>query len=307
MESIARYSKSINVGRRNDENMKKFVDDDIKRDEWSVPSMKVDIQLIANYFANTLGATIADVTKTSTDSRMSHGPILKRDCAISKVMKAKPDLKKWIQELQTNNKLYGCPAADGNGEDENEEEDVDGGGEGEGVLEVDEMDLIEVEEEELAIVPVVDTSMTEARQRAKVYMKHTGAKPRRGEDEQRFADRIANIMFSGNEDRKTRSQMKKNYRVGETMMTTEEVGAAAEARLRFREIKGIKKQKPWKIVEEVVGKTVGRFFRCLYHDVGYGGQDYEDTHDESYLRQFDGFIEDYEAVSVELPPPFSVI
>ena len=30
--------------------MKKFVDDDIKRDEWSVPSMKVDVQLIADYF-----------------------------------------------------------------------------------------------------------------------------------------------------------------------------------------------------------------------------------------------------------------
>jgi len=61
-------------------------------------------------------------------------------------------------------------------------------------------------------------------------MTHTKAKPLRGEDEKTFADRIANIMFSGNEDRKTRSQMKKNHRVGETMMTTEEVGAAAEAR-----------------------------------------------------------------------------
>ena len=71
--------------------------------------------------------------------------------------------------------------------------------------------------------------------------------------------------------------MKKNHRVGETMMTTEEVGAAAEARKRFSEIKGIKKKKPWKIVEEVVGKTVGRFFKCRYHDVGYGGQDYDRT------------------------------
>ena len=56
-------------------------------------------------------------------------------------------------------------------------------------------------------------------------------------------------------------------------------------------------------MEEVVGKTVGRFFLCVYHDVGYGGQDYEETHDESYLRQFEGFMEDYEAVSVALPPP----
>ncbi len=27
------------------------------------------------------------------------------------------------------------------------------------------------------------------------------------------------------------------------------------------------------------------------------------THSESYLRQFEGFMEDYEAVSVALPPP----
>jgi hypothetical protein len=267
-ESIARYSKSINIGRRNDENMKMLVDNDIKRDEWSVPSMKVDIQLIAAYCAITLGATIAEVTQASTNSRMSHGPILKRDCAIYKVMKAKPDLKKWIEGLQTNNKLYGRPAEDGNGEEENEEEDVDGGGEGEDLLEVEEMDLIEVEEEELAIVPVVDTTMTEARQRANDYMNRTNAKPYHGEDENTFADRIANIMFSGNKDRQTRSKMKKtHHRVGETTMTTEEVAAGAEARKRFSELKGTKTQKPWKIVEEVVGKTVGRFFKCRYHDV----------------------------------------
>jgi hypothetical protein len=287
--------------------MKTHLDDEIKRDEWSVPSMKVDVELIATYFTNTLGATIAEVTQASTHSNMSHGPILKRDCAIYKVMKAKPELKEWIKGLQTNHKVYGRPAEDGNREEENEEEDVDGGGEGGDLLEVEEMDLIALEEEELAIVPVLDTTLAEARQRAKDYMARTKAKPHRGEDEDTFADRIAKIMFSGNADRKTRSQMKTNHRVGETTMTTEEVGAAAEARKRYSEITGTKKRRPWKIVEEVVGKTVGRFFKCLYHDVGYGGQDYEDTHDESYLRQFEGFMEDYEAVSVALPPPLSVI
>ena len=283
--------------------MKTHLDDEIKRDEWSVPSMKVDVGLIAAYFATTLGATIAEVTQASTQSKMSHGPILKRDCAIFKVMKAKPELKTWIEGLQTDNKLYGRPAEDGNGEEENEEEDVDGGGEGVDLLEGEEMDLIALEEEELAIVPVLDTSLVEAQQRAKDYMTRTKAKPHRGEDENTFAERIANIMFSGNEERKTRSQMKTNRRVGETTMTTEEVGAAAEARKRFNAIKGTKKQRPWKIVAEVVGKTVGRFFKCQYHDVGFGGQDYYDTHDESYLRQFEGFMEDYEAVSVALPPP----
>ena len=284
--------------------MKMLVDLEKRKDEWSVPSMKVDVQLIADYFAITLGATIAEVTQASTQSKMSHGPILKRDCAIYKVMKAKPDLKKWIEGLQTHNKLYGRPAEDGNGEEENEEEDVDGGGEGEDLLEVEEMDLIEVEEEELAIVPVVDTTMTEARQRAKDYMDRTNAKPKRGEKEYEFAERIANIMFSGNEDRQTRSQkMKKNHRVGETTMTTEEVAAGAEARKRFSQIKGTKTEKPWKIVEEMVGKDTGRLFKCRYHDVGYGGQDCDRVHTESYLRQFEGFMENYEAVSVVLPPP----
>ena len=178
--------------------MKTHLDDEIKRDEWSVPSMKVDVGLIAAYFASTLGATIAEVTQASinsTKSKMSHGPILKRDCAIFKVMKAKPELKKWIEGLQTDNKLYGRPAEDGNGEDENEEEDVDGGGEGEDLLEVEEMDLIE--EEELAIVPVLDTSLAEARQRAKDYMTRTKAKPHRGEDENTFAERRGEYIYYG--------------------------------------------------------------------------------------------------------------
>ena len=85
--------------------MKTHLDDEIKRDEWSVPSMKVDVGLIAAYFATTLGAAIAEVTQASTQSKMSHGPILKRDCAIYKVMKAKPDLKKWIEGLQFNQLL----------------------------------------------------------------------------------------------------------------------------------------------------------------------------------------------------------
>ena len=64
--------------------MKTHLDDEIERDEWSVPSMKVDVELIASYFAITLGATIEEVTRASTYSDMSHGPILKRDCAILK-------------------------------------------------------------------------------------------------------------------------------------------------------------------------------------------------------------------------------
>ena len=48
-----------------------------------------------------------------------------------------------------------------------------------------------------------------------------------------WAQGNSEALFTAGEDRKTRSQMKKNHRVGETTMTTEEVGAAAEARKRY--------------------------------------------------------------------------
>ena len=89
---------------------------------------------------------------------------------------------------------------------------------------------------ELVIDHVVDTSLADAHRRANEWMAHAKAKPNRNEDEGTFTERVANIMYSENNDRKT-SQMKKNHRVGETTMTTEEVGAAAEARKRYSELK----------------------------------------------------------------------
>ena len=45
-------------------------------------------------------------------------------------------------------------------------------------------------------------------------------------------------------------------------MTSEKVGAAAEARKLYHEKKGTKNQKPWKVMGEVIGKAVGGFFIC---------------------------------------------
>ena len=61
---------------------------------------------------------------------------------------------------------------------------------------------------ELAIDPVVDTSLADAHRRANEWMARAKAKPNRNEDEDTFAERVANIMYSENNDRKT-SQMKK--------------------------------------------------------------------------------------------------
>ena len=76
------------------------------------------------------------------------------------------------------------------------------------------MDLVPVEEE-MAIVPVIDTTMAEAQARAKQYIAQTSAKPQSNETEDEYAaaSRLANIMFSGNEDRQTRSKRRKTIAI----------------------------------------------------------------------------------------------
>lgn len=295
--SIAKYSNTINIGRQNDANLKNLVDKEIPRDEWSLPDLTLDIDLITDYLKKSLGATVADVTVSKTMSGMSGGHILKSDCAIYKVMKEKEKLRDWIKNLIDKNELYERPQGDVNADEEVDEVDA----EDDGIEDiVEEMDLIPVEEE-MAIVPVIDTSLAAAQARAKQYIAQTNANPYRNETEDEYANRLANIMFSGNADRQTRSTRRKNNRDTSTTMTPEEVGAAVEARKQYVSLKGTKNKRPYKILRQVIGKTVGKFYVCLYHDVGYADQDIEKTHPEDYLRQFPGFIESYEAVS-GIPP-----
>ncbi len=60
---------------------------------------------------------------------------------------------------------------------------------------VDEMDLVPVEEE-MAIVPVIDTTMAEAQARAKQYIAQTSAKPQFNETEDEYAARALRTLCS---------------------------------------------------------------------------------------------------------------
>ena len=77
--------------------------------------------------------------------------------------------------------------------------------------------------------------------------------------------------------------------------------SCGEVRKQYVLLKRTKNKRPHKILSHVTSKAVGRYYVCLYHDVGYADQDIERTHPEDYLRQFPGFIESYEAVS-GIPP-----
>ena len=298
LSSIEKYSKTINIGRRNDANLKSHVDNaEVVKNEWTLPDLRYDIDMILDFLKRTLGSNRDEAIAPTTHNKMSGGTILDKDCAISKVLHAKGKLRDWIIGIENRGELYERPnEADSNEEDgdgDGDEGDMDDGNE----ENTEDMMLIPVDEV-VDEVPYVDENISAAQIRAKQYIVSSGAKPSRGETVEEYALRIASIMFGGNETRKLRSNRRGNGRNLETTMTPEEIGAATEARRQYNELKGNKPRKPYKILRQVTGKEVGRYYVCLYHDVGYAGQDYEETHTEDYLRQFPGFIESYQSVRV---------
>ena len=300
LSNIEKYSRTINIGRRNDANLKSHVDDaEVVKNEWTLPDLRYDIDMILDFLKGTLGSNRDEATAPTTHNKMSGGAILDKDCAISKVLKAKGNLREWITGIESRGELYERPnEADPNEEDgdgDEEEGDMDNGNE----ENVEDMTLIPVDEV-VDEVPYVDENISAAQTRAKQYIATSGAKPSRGETEEEYVIRIASIMFGGSETRRLRSDRRGNGRNLETTMTSDEVGAAVEARKQYNQLKGNKPRKPYKILRQVTGREVGRYYVCLYRDVGYAGQDYEDTHTEDYLRQFPGFIESYQSVSVHL-------
>ena len=118
----------------------------------------MDIDCITEYLKKSLGATVANVKMTKTMSGISGGHILRSDCAIFKVMKAKEGLRDWIKNLVEKNELYERPQGDVNADDEAGNIDAEDDGIEDIVAEVD---LAPVEEE-MAIVPVIDTDLAEA-------------------------------------------------------------------------------------------------------------------------------------------------
>ena len=70
--AIEKYSKIINCCRRNEENMKEHVDGEWMNKE-VLPNLSPDIEAVAAYLTRKLGATKADVTKSTVKNEMSGG------------------------------------------------------------------------------------------------------------------------------------------------------------------------------------------------------------------------------------------
>jgi hypothetical protein len=94
LSSIEKYSKTINIGRRNDANLKSHVDNaEVVKSEWTLPDLRYDIDMILDFLKRTLGSNRDEAIAPTTHNKMSGGTILDKDCAISKVLQAKGKLR----------------------------------------------------------------------------------------------------------------------------------------------------------------------------------------------------------------------
>ena len=162
LSSIEKYSRTINIGRRNDSNLKSHVDNaEVVKNEWTLPDLRYDIDMILKSLRRTLGSNRDEDIASTTHNKMSGGTILDKDCAISKVLKAKGNLRDWINGIESRGELYERPnEADPNEEDgdgDEEEGDMDNGNE----ENVEDMALIPVDEV-VDEVPYVDENISAA-------------------------------------------------------------------------------------------------------------------------------------------------
>ena len=82
--------------------------------------------------------------------------------------------------------------------------------------------------------------------------------------------------------------------------TDAEYAIAVAAQEEWNRMQGLNPVRPTSIhvLEKHQGAEVGRYFLCLYRDVGYVGQDRTEMHPEHHVRQFPGLLETWHAVSL---------
>ena len=129
----------------------------------------------------------------------------------------------------------------------------------------------------------------------------TSAKPQSNETEDEYAARALRTLCSREmkiDKREAKGEKQSRYRNNDD---TGRGRSCGEVRKQYVLLKRTNNKRPHKIPSQVTSKAVGRYYVCLYHDVGYADQDNERAHPEDDLRPFPGFIEPYEVVS-GIPP-----
>jgi hypothetical protein len=221
---------------------------------------------------------------------MSGGDMTLDDCAFSQVMKAKGKLREWITNIVASGDLF---ERDGDEEDAAEPpQDV--------AIENYEAALDALlPEEEVEEAPSVETDETldDALLRARAYLQKHKIKRLNRESQEEYIARVAAIMMDGKTARKKRVAAMKNVVPKTKEKTDADYAIAVAAQEEWNRMQGLKPVRPTSILEKHQGVEVGRYYLCLYRDVGYGGQDRTEMHPEHYVRQFPGLLENWQAVS----------
>jgi hypothetical protein len=264
--------------------------DGVWKNKEVLPDLRYDVDAIADYLTLKLGATKEEVTATSRRNKMSGGDMTLDDCAFSQVMKAKGKLREWITNIVTSGDLF---ERDGDEEDAAEPpQDV--------AIENYEAALDALlPEEEVEEAPSVETDETldDALLRARAYLQKHKIKRLNRESQEEYIARVAAIMMDGKTARKKRVAAMKNVVPKTKEKTDADYAIAVAAQEEWNRMQGLKPVRPTSILEKHQGVEVGRYYLCLYRDVGYGGQDRTEMHPEHYVRQFPGLLENWQAVS----------
>ena len=80
--------------------------------------------------------------------------------------------------------------------------------------------------------------------------------------------------------------------------TNAEYAIAVAAQEEWNRMEGLKPVRPTSIVEKHQGAEVGKYYLCLYRDVGYAKQDSTEMHPEHHVCQFPGLLENWQVVSL---------
>jgi hypothetical protein len=300
VESIQRFADSFNVLNVNHHQLKR--ESRWRQRDTRISNHEENLDLIAVWLREKLGATKAEVIQATQFSKMAGGTLSPEDVSCDIMMKSRPELRKYVQGVLDRGELYNDLGDADEDWDEDDPEDV---GDDSDDSDDDDVNLYDLRDPENAFL-AEDTAEEKARKKAQRWIRFNKPRHLPGESEDEYSARITLLYSDGIRAREEVAQRRTRATVPEQEEDAEgtaQVGAAA--RRYYEAQRGKTEPKPFKIKDHKDIPAQGRVFLVWWHDVGYAGQDRECWKHLDYCLKFPGLVEDYQAVST--PPPLNRI
>ena len=296
--NIKAYARKFNVLKTNHLNLV-HQSGDKKYRENNIPDHRENINLLIDFFDTKFGSSKAQVIRATQHSAMAGGKLVPEDVSWRQMVGSRPGLRKYIKDCLETGELYNDPS---DFEELHEDDDLvvsdDDSGD-------DDDDGGDDNDDPDGILPE-DTVEVQAAKKAASWLKKNKPSRIRGETEDDYVSRVKVLYQDGihaRAQRRTRAAVVEDeVDVDPDDEVEDRVGAGA--RSYFETLMGAKEEKPYKILEHK-DQRQGRFFKVLWHDVGYAGQDRVKWVPRDYVLKFPGLLENYQAVCDPKPSPQS--